>query len=131
MKILMHQVPNWGLATVALGHEMEDNNPYNLVLGGMLNFEMTSVKRCETFLRLATEVEHQGGRAESILHDKAWIIKIRPTVVAIEYEFEDVGDEWKAIFPLKQVQRAVRGWMKILQMPDSPERRLIVDLDSD
>lgn len=127
----MHQAPGWGPESLAIGHEKEHNNPYNLVLGGMLDFEMKSVRRCETFLQMAADVKRQGGTTESILHDKAWIIKIRPTEVAIEYEFDDQGDEWKAIFPLEQVQRAVRGWMQFLQMPESPERRLIVDLDSD
>jgi hypothetical protein len=131
MKMLMHQVSGWGSAAVAIGHETDSNNSYNLVLGGMLDFEMSSVSRCETFLKAAADIEREGGSAEYTLHDKAWIINIRPTEVAIEYEFDDMGDDWKAVFPLEQVCRAVKGWMQFLQMPESSERRLIVDLDAD
>ena len=131
MKMLMHNVEGWGSEAVVVGHEQDENNPYNMVLGEMLSFELKYPRHCESFLKVADSVEHQGGDAREVLHDKAWRLVIRPTEVAIEYEFDDMGNEWKAVFPLGQVRRAVRGWMKFLQMPESPERRLIVDLDAD
>jgi hypothetical protein len=131
MKMLMHQVKNWGPGAVAIGHEQEENHPYNMVLGEMLSFELKFPRHCQSFLKVADKVKHQGGDALEVLHDKAWRVVIRPTEVAIEYEFDDMGDDWKAVFPLEQVCRAVKGWMQFLQMPESSERRLIVDLDAD
>lgn len=131
MKMLLHQIKGWGPGAVAVGHEQEEEHPYNMVLGEMLSFELKQPRHCLAFLKVADRVEHEGGGAREVLHDKAWRTEIRPTQVMIEYEHEDMGDEWKATFPLAHVRRAVKGWMRFLEMPESDSRRLIVDLDAD
>lgn len=131
MKMLMHQIKDWGPGAIAVGHEQDESHPYNMVLGEMLSFEFKLPRHCLSFLAVVDRVEQQGGDAQAILHDKAWRVEIRPTQVAIEYEHDDMGADWKASFPLPQVRRAVKGWMRFLEMPESDTRRLVVDLDTE
>ena len=131
MKMLFYQIKGWGPGAVAVEHEQDEKHPYNMVLGEMLSFELRHPRYCQIYLNMADRVEREGGGACEVLHDMAWRTEIRPTQVLIEYEYDDVGDEWKAIFPFDQVRRAVRGWMRFLEMPESDDRRLVVDLDAD
>lgn len=71
------------------------------------------------------EAERMGGDTEIQFNDKAWGMDVRPTTVHI---WSTLEDEWQDDFSHREVRLAVEGWMKLLQMPDSEESEVIVDL---
>ena len=125
MKIKMFYQPNWGPTTIALGHENDQDNRYNRYIRGMLWMELNRVDDCQVFLNALDQAEHQGGDVEIQFNDKAWGMDVRAKTVTI---WSTSNDEWVDTFSHNEIRRAVEGWMKLLQMPDSPESQVIVDL---
>jgi len=71
-------------------------------------------------------VKHSGDEnAESYLHYNAWFVTIRKAGVQIVFALDE---DRKDTFPIDQVLVAANGWLKLLEMPDSPESHVIVDL---
>jgi len=126
MKMIMHYAKNWGPYAAVVGHETDPDHRYNLYIGCMLSTELGRVEDCQAFLTAMDDVQRKGGDAEARFCDKGWGMDIRPTTVTI---WSTTEDEWVDVFPFEQVRRIVQAWMKLLQMPDSPESQIIVDLD--
>lgn len=125
MKMKMFYRKNWGPTAVAVGHEDEPDNRFNLYIQGMLWMELDRVKSCQIFLSAMHEAAKKGGDADIQFNDKDWGMDVKATTVTI---WSTSVDEWVDTFPHEQVRRAVEGWMKLLQMPDSEESHFIVDL---
>ena len=125
MKMKMFYLKNWGPAAIAIGHEDDHDNRYNRHVQGMLWAELRKPEDCQVFLNAIDQAEHQGGDVEIQFNDKAWGMDIRAKTVTIWSTF---NDDWVDTFSHNEIRRAVEGWMKLLQMPDSPESQFIVDL---
>ncbi|MHB1083059.1 MAG: hypothetical protein ACYC67_26940 [Prosthecobacter sp.] len=125
MKIKMFYMKGMRAKARAIGHETDPENRYNRYVGGFLWSELSSPQMCQMFLRAMDEIAEQGGDAEETFNDKAWGADIRPATVEI---WSTMRDDWVDTFSHNEIRRAVEGWMKLLQMPDSPESQIIVDL---
>ena len=125
MKMKMFHLKNWGPTAAAIGHENDPNNRYNLYLQGVLWAELRRVDDCQVFLNALDQAARQGGDVEIQFNDKAWGMDVRAKTVRI---WSTSVDEWEDVFTHEQVRRAVEGWMKLLQMPDSEDSQIIVDL---
>lgn len=125
MKMKMFYLKDWGPEAVAIGHEDDLDNRYNLYVQGMLWAELRRPEDCQVFLNALDQAEHEGGDVEIQFNDKAWGMDVRAKTVTI---WSTSNDEWVDTFSHTEIRRAVEGWMKLLQMPDSPESQIIVDL---
>lgn len=125
MKLRLFYRKNWGPALEVIGHEDGSRNRYGFYVGGMLWMELRGLDICQRFLDAMNEAERMGGDTEIQFNDKAWGMDVRPTTVHI---WSTLEDEWQDDFSHREVRLAVEGWMKLLQMPDSEESEVIVDL---
>ena len=124
MKMLLHYREGWGPEAVAIGHEDDHQNRFNLFIGGVLWSDCKSVKGCDNFIKTLDEIEHSSGK-EQCFSGNAWFVTIRPTGVQIEFAADEATTD---TFTIEQVRRAVTGWRTLLQTPDSPTSQVIVDL---
>lgn len=122
----MRYVKGMGPKARVVGSEMDAENRYNRYLGGFFWSELDSLDQCQLFLQAMNEAAAQGGDAEETFNDKAWGANIKPTTVEI---WSTMRDDWEDVFTQDEVRRVLAGWMKLLQMPDSEESQVIVDLD--
>lgn len=121
----MRYTKGMGPKARALGHEDDPDNRYNKFLGGLLWSELRSMKRCQLFLQAMDEVSKQGGDAEETINDKAWGANIKPNSVEI---WSALQDDLEDVFTHDEVRRALGGWMKLMQMPESEQSEVTVDL---
>lgn len=125
MKMRMYYLKNWGPYVVAAGHEEDMENRYNRYIRGMLLMELERLEDCQIFLNAMDQAARMGGDTEIQFNDKAWGMDVRPTTVHI---WSTSVEEWEDNFSHAEVRAAVEGWMRLLQMPDSDESQVIVDL---
>ena len=125
MKMKMFYLKNWGPYVAAIGHENDMEHRYNRYIRGMLLMELERLDDCQVFLKAIDQAERQGGDVEIQFNDKAWGMDVKAKTVTI---WSTENDEWVDTFSHSEIRRAVEGWMKLLQMPDSPESQIIVDL---
>lgn len=121
----MRYMNGMGPKARVLGQEANAENRYNRYVGGLLWSELRSLKRCELFLQALNEAAEQGGDAEETINDKDWGANVKPTTVEI---WSTMRDDWEDVFTQDEVRRVLAGWMKLLQMPESEESQVIVDL---
>ena len=124
MKMKFFYRNEWGADAIAIGHEDDFKNRFNLFVRGMLVSDCRSVKGCDNFLKTLDEIEHSSGK-EQCFSGNAWFVTIRPTGVQIEFAADEATTD---TFTIEQVRRAVTGWRTLLQMPDSPASQVVVDL---
>lgn len=125
MKMIMHYMKGMGANAHALGNERDPEDRYNRYIGGFLWSELNTLERCHLFLQAMDEVAEQGGDAEETFNDRGWGADIKPEVVEI---WSTMRDDWVDVFSQAEIRRALAGWMKLLQMPESEESQVIVDL---
>ena len=121
----MYYAKNWGPYAVVVGHEDDMEHRYNRYIRGMLIMELERLEDSQVFLDAMDQAARMGGETEIQFNDRAWGMNVRPTTVHI---WSTEVEEWEDSFSHAEVRAVMEGWIKLLQMPDSEESQVIVDL---